>query len=153
MDFVACRNALGSGFGKSPDHRRDELMTVADSVPQDQPHLRTILADAIYYWELRRIPYNLVLTAVIIAWIILSWPHFRPALTWPNLLTLAVLAMLANLCYCAAYIADVSLQFSSFQNLWRRRRWILWLVGTLFAILLTNYWVADEVYSYVSYAH
>ena len=124
-------------------------MSAFNLLPREQSPSRTIFADALRYWELRRIPYNLVLAAVVIVWIILSWPHFRPAFNWPSLLALVVLALLANLCYCAAYFADVPIQFSSFQNLWRRRRWMLWLVGMLLAFVLTNYWIADEIYSYV----
>lgn len=111
--------------------------------------LHEILSDAIGYWERRRVVYNLLLAAVVIIWIVATWPHFLAAFTWPSLLLLFILAMLANLCYCAAYIADVPMQFSSFQNLWRRRRWTLWLLGMLFATALANYWIADEVYPFV----
>jgi hypothetical protein len=110
---------------------------------------RGILTDAIGYWERRRIIYNSLLTAVVIAWIVLTWPHFRPAFAWDSLAALLVLAVLANLSYCAAYVADLPMQYSSFRELWRRWRWTLWLAGTLFAILFTNYWIADEIYSFV----
>lgn len=128
-------------------------MSALDLLPHHEPRSQSIFGDALRYWELRRIPYNLVLAAVVVAWIVLSWPHFRPAFNWPSLLALLVLAALANLCYCAAYLADVPMQFSSLRDLWHRRRWILWLVGMLFAILLTNYWIADEIYSFVSNGH
>jgi hypothetical protein len=111
--------------------------------------LREILSDAIAYWEPRRIPYNLVLTAVVLAWIIFSWPHFQPAFTPQSALFLFVLATLANVCYCAAYLADVPMQYSLFQAIWRRWRWSLWLLGMIFAIAFTNYWIADEIYPYV----
>lgn len=110
---------------------------------------RGILTNAIGYWERRRILYNLLLTAVVIGWIALTWPHFRPAFRWDSFVALLVLAVLANLCYCAAYIADLSMQYSSFRDRWRRWRWALWLGGTLFAILFANYWIADEIYSFV----
>lgn len=110
---------------------------------------RGILTNAISYWERRRILYNLLLTAVVIGWIALTWPHFRPAFRWDSFVALLVLAVLANLCYCAAYIADLSMQYSSFRDMWRRWRWALWLGGTLFAILFANYWIADEIYSFV----
>ena len=29
---------------------------------------------------------------------------------------------------------------------WRRIRWVVWVAGMLFAILLANYWIADEIY-------
>jgi hypothetical protein len=105
-----------------------------------------LLADAIRFWETRRLLYNLVLFAVAIAWLLATWPHFRPAFTLSSLLPLTVLALLANACYCAAYIVDIPMQHSSFSTVWRRRRWGLWLMGTLFAIVLTNYWIADEIY-------
>jgi hypothetical protein len=116
-------------------------------------NLRVTLDDALRYWERRRIIYNLLLTAVVVTWIVVTWPHFRSAFTWSSLFALAVLALLANLCYCAAYIVDLPLQFSSFRNLWWRWRWTLFLVGTLFAILFANYWIADEIYSFVPNLH
>jgi hypothetical protein len=107
---------------------------------------RARLKDAARYWEPRRIAYNLVLTAVIFTWLILTWPHFRPALTLQSLLPLLVLAAMANVCYSTAYLADVLLQISPFRDLWQCRRWSLWLVGTLLAVLLACYWIADEIY-------
>jgi hypothetical protein len=65
------------------------------------PQVRALLDDALRYWEPRRILYNLVLVAVVLAWLILTWPHFRPALTLQALLLMFVLAVLANVCYCA----------------------------------------------------
>ncbi|MBZ5693892.1 MAG: hypothetical protein LAN36_00885 [Acidobacteriia bacterium] len=111
--------------------------------------LRDVLRDAIRYWEPRRVVYNLVLVVVVMVWLLFTWPHFRSALALGSLLFLSVFAMLANVCYCAAYLADVPMQYSLFQAVWRRRRWGLWVTGTLFAILLANYWIADEIYPYV----
>jgi len=54
--------------------------------------LREILSDAIRYWEPRRIVYNLVLSAVVIAWLVLTWPRFRVAFTLQALLLLLMLA-------------------------------------------------------------
>jgi len=110
---------------------------------------RGLLADAIRYWEPRRIVYNLVLAAVVLAWIVFSWPHFRPALTLSSLPPMVFLALVANVCYCAAYLVDISFQDSSLGAVWKRRRWGLWLLGTLLAILLANYWIADEIYPFV----
>ena len=103
-------------------------------------------ADALRYWEPRRLAYNLVLIAVTFAWVAGTWPHFRPELTLSSLPPMAVLALLANVCYCAAYIVDIAMLHSSVASVWGRRRWILWLVGTLFAILLASYWIVDEIY-------
>jgi uncharacterized MAPEG superfamily protein len=115
------------------------------------------LHDAFRYWEMRRMPYNALLALVALAWLAFTWPHFRSAthLMWvpPGeqhsvLVLLATLALLANICYTAAYIVDIPLQASS--TLWKRQRWILWLAGTIFAILLENYWIADEIYPFVN---
>jgi len=111
--------------------------------------LQRILGDAIRYWEPRRIAYNLVLTAAVLAWIVWTWPHFRPALTSHSLLLLFILAALANLCYCAAYLADVPMQYSPFRAFWQRRRWGLLLIGTVRALVIANYWIADEIYPFV----
>lgn len=108
-----------------------------------------VFNDAIHYWERRRIAYNVILTAVVMIWIVSTWPHFRPALTWTSLVAVAVLAAVANLCYSSAYVADIAMQFSPFRDVWRRRRWGLWLLGMMFATLLANYWIADEIYSFV----
>ena len=110
---------------------------------------RDVLRDAIRYWELRRLIYNSVLVAVAIAWLIGTWSHFRPALTLQSLFLLSVLAILANLCYSTAYLADIPVQLSSLRATWRRRRWVLWLAGMLFAVVLENYWIADEIYPFV----
>jgi hypothetical protein len=123
-------------------------MNTSQPTPQSAD-LREILTDGVHYWELRRIAYNLILAAIFMAWVVISWPHFRGAFTWPHLAALAILAMFANLCYCAAYLADIPMQFSSFRDLWRRRRWMLWLAGMLFATLLANYWIVDEIYPFL----
>jgi hypothetical protein len=111
--------------------------------------LRESFTDAIRFWEPRRVLYNLVLTAIVVAWIVATWPHFRMALTLSSLLLLAILGLLANVCYCAAYLVDIPMQRSSLGTVWRHWRWGLWLTGTLLAIVLANYWIADEIYPFV----
>lgn len=107
---------------------------------------RQYIGEAIRFWEPRRILYNLVLTAVTVFWFVLGWAHFRPGLNLQLLLVLLVLAALANVCYCAAYLVDIPLQYSSFQSAWRRRRRWLWLAGVLLAMLLASYWINDEIW-------
>ena len=116
-----------------------------------EPALRDILSNAIRYWEPRRIAYNLALAAVVVVWVWTTWPHFRGALSFQHLLALLVLAVLANICYCAGYVVEITIQYSAiqysaFQATWRRRRWALWLVGTLFAMALAYYWMGGEIY-------
>ena len=106
--------------------------------------------DAIQYWEPRRVVYNLVLMAVVIGWVVTTWPHFRGALTLPSLLKLIALALLANACHCAAYLVDIPMRRWSFTGAWwQRGRSGLWFAGTLFAVVLANYWIADEIYPFV----
>jgi hypothetical protein len=107
------------------------------------------LRDAARYWEPRRILYNLVLMAVVAAWVGLTWPHFRPALNFSASLKMSVLALLANVCYCAAYLVDVPMGHSTVAQQWQRWRPFLWFAGTLFATLLANYWIGDEIYPFV----
>jgi hypothetical protein len=113
---------------------------------------RLILNEAFCYWEAKRIVYNAILAAVVGTWLVFTWPHFRAAATLESarlVRLVLVLAALANLCYSAAYLADIPLQFSGLECGWRRWRWSVFLAGTLFAALLANYWIADEVYPYV----
>jgi hypothetical protein len=107
------------------------------------------LVAAARFWEPRRVIYNLVLAAILVAWFVLSWPHFRPALTPFHLFQFGVLGLLANVCYSAAYLVDVPLLQTGGGTGWTKGRWGLWTAGMLFAILLENYWIADEIYPYV----
>jgi len=103
-------------------------------------------AEAARYWERQRIWYNAVLCTCVALWVVFTWPHFRPALNWLALGKMLVLAVLANLCYCAGYVAELFMQplFSPASR--HRLRWVLWTVGMLAAALLANYWIADEIY-------
>jgi hypothetical protein len=117
--------------------------------PSASGSLGASLADAIRFWEPGRLIYNLVLGMVTIEWVVATWPHFRPTFTLSSLLCFAVLALLANVCYCAAYLVDIPLRRSAWSAIWSRRCWVLWLMGTLLAVVLTNYWISDEIYPFV----
>ena len=103
------------------------------------------------FWEPRRLVYNAILTAIVLLWLILTWPHFRPALTLGSLEAFIVLGLAANLCYCVAYLAEFFLQALLPSAYWRRFRQVLFGLGTLFAIVLENYWIADEIYPYANH--
>lgn len=100
--------------------------------------------DAARYWEPRRVVYNLALAAVFVAWLIWA-PDFGP-FTQGGLLALFALALIANVCYCAAYVVELAMRHASRRRVWQDRRWILWLAGTLFALALEYYWIGDEIY-------
>ncbi len=108
-----------------------------------------VFRDAVRYWEVRRIWYNLILLGFAVAWVVGTWPHFRPAFNLASLVKMLVLAALANVCYSAAYLVDIPLQQSGARAAWRRRRWALWVAGTVFAIVFADYWIADEIYPFV----
>jgi hypothetical protein len=111
---------------------------------------REVLADAMRFWEPWRLPYNVLLCLVVAAWVALTWPHFRPAMKLQSLLLLMALALIANFCYCAAYLIDIPMQrLTPGTGFWKRQRWTLWIAGTLFAIVLANYWIVDEIYPFV----
>jgi hypothetical protein len=115
--------------------------------PSPTAPIRAALADAARFWEPRRILYNLLLAAVVFAWFAHAWPNFREEFTLRGIIPLSVLALLANLLYCAAYFIDVPMQLTPFRAPWKSRRSMLWLAGTLLAFVITNYWIADEVLS------
>ena len=126
------------------------LPTDSPVAPENSPGpFRALLADTLRFWEIRRLIYNLVLVAVVFAWVAGTWPHFRPMFELRSLLLLAILALIANVCYCAAYFVYIAMQSSALGTAWKRRRWTLWLAGMLLAILLANYWIADEIYPFV----
>lgn len=104
------------------------------------------LTDAIHFWEPRRLLYTAILTVVVVLWFLATWPHFRPAINLSAFIAFAILGLLANLCYCAAYLADALIQAACPPALIHRVRWAFWILGTLFALLLENYWIADEIY-------
>ena len=104
------------------------------------------LSSPVRFYERGRILYTAILATILLLWFVFTWPHFRPALNLRDLGAFAVLGLLANLCYCAAYPADIAMRQLLPHTAWRRFRQILWLLGTLFAIVFENYWIADEIY-------
>jgi len=98
-----------------------------------------LAADAIRYWELRRALYNVVLLNVVCVHYVLGWPASRTDLARDPLFVFFILAVFANIAYCAAYPVDLFVQFSGLRETWRRQRWILFLVGTTFAAVLAHF--------------
>ena len=108
--------------------------------------LRDILDDAIKYWEPRRLFYNLALVIVVVAWILLTNPEVFFGISLLLARPLFILAILANICYCAAYVIELPLQYSSYRDQWRRWRWTLWLTGTMLAAILASYSTAVAIF-------
>ena len=107
--------------------------------PLAKASLREMVTDALRYWEPRRLIYNAVLALIVIGYFCRSLPESRAALSFDGFLFVFILAVLANLCYCAAYIADIFAQFSGFRVLWLRWRWLLLALGIIFAGIITRF--------------
>jgi hypothetical protein len=104
--------------------------------------IRDALTDAIRYWELRRIAYNAILVAVVAVVFVLQWPESRSSLSADVAQTLFILAVLANVAYCAAYAVDVVAQYSGFVATWKRYRWVLFAIGVVFASIIARFFAA-----------
>ena len=103
------------------------------------PRFRELVAEALTYWEPRRIAYNAVLAAVVIFYFGLAWPSSKTFLSINAILFLFILAVVANICYCAAYVVDLFVQLSSLRALWIGKRWLLFALGTLFAAVIVRF--------------
>jgi len=90
------------------------------------PAWREVATDALLYWEPRRILYNVVLALVVVGHFLAALPGARTRLSWDTLFVLFLLAVLANVCYSAAYLADLFVQLSGFRIAWTR-----WRLGTV----------------------
>jgi hypothetical protein len=130
---------------RNPEHARSQILSrsgLCDNIPGDPMEssaLREYATDAIRYWEPRRIVYNLVLAGVVAIYFIAGLPASRHLLTVDFLFSLFLLAVLANVAYCAAYLADLFAQVSGFRELWQRFRWVLFLLGLAFAAVITRF--------------
>jgi hypothetical protein len=105
----------------------------------DATSLRENATDAIRYWEPRRLIYNAVLAAIVLIYFAMSYPASKAQLTLDGAQGVFLLAVLANAAYCAAYVADIFVQISGDREPWRQYRWILFLIGILFAGIITRF--------------
>jgi hypothetical protein len=104
-----------------------------------RPSFAECAAEALRYWEPRRLLYNLALAAVVLAHVLSAWPAWKSALTFDVILQLFFLAVLANIAYCAAYAVDLFVQFSGLREAWPRWRWVVLATGTAFAAVITHF--------------
>lgn len=101
--------------------------------------IRNYFTDAIRFWEPRRVLYNAALAAIVVAYFVAEYPASKAALSIDFALGLFLLAVAANVAYCAAYLVDVFVQASGFREVWSRARWVLFAIGTLFAAIITRF--------------
>jgi hypothetical protein len=105
----------------------------------DTTNLREGATDAIRFWEPRRLIYNAVLAAIVLLYCAKNYPASKAQLTFDGAQGVFLLAVLANVVYCAAYVADIFAQISGYRELWQRYRWILFVIGMLFAGIITRF--------------
>lgn len=104
-------------------------------------NFREQITDAIRYWELRRLLYNSSLIITFVFAMLLSPKPFivNAYFLWASAVGLSVLAVVANLCYCVVYPIDLFVQSSDFRDGWRQWRWVLFVVGVVFACSLAGF--------------
>ncbi len=93
---------------------------------------------AIRFWEPCRVIYNIVLAVIVLGH---GYEvHFNHLFftSVNGFLVLFLMAVLANVVYCAAYIADIFVQWSGFRQAWFKLRWLLLLLGIIFAAVITH---------------
>ena len=97
------------------------------------------IADALRYWEPRRLLYNGVLLVVVCGHFAFAWPGSKQKASLDLVLGLFILAVLANLAYCAAYVGDLFFQASGLAaaRTWGRRA--LAAVGVTFAAVIAHF--------------
>jgi len=100
---------------------------------------REYFTDAIRFWEPRRVLYNGALAIIVVAYFVAGYPTSKSMLSIDFTLGLFLLAVAANVAYCAAYLADIFVQASGFRDVWKRGRWVLFGIGTLFAAIITRF--------------
>jgi hypothetical protein len=103
------------------------------------PQFRASLTNAIRYWERGRLIYNFVLLGVVGSIFLFHLPQSQQAISFDLLQGLFVLAVLANVAYCAAYLVDLVVQSSGYQAAWFKFRWVLLVLGILFASVITQF--------------
>lgn len=104
-----------------------------------RPTFGELAGNALRYWEPRRLLYNLALTAVVVGHVVARWPASKIFLTRDTFLGLFLLAVLANMAYCAAYAVDLFVQFSGLRAEWPRWRWVVLATGTAFAAAIAHF--------------
>ena len=104
----------------------------------DAQILRDSVTDAIRYWEPRRLLYNLVLAAIVLSYFGMYYPTTKSLLSIDSVLFLFLLVVLANVAYCTAYLVDIFVSASSYRDQWKKHRWVLFLIGLLFAAIITR---------------
>lgn len=100
---------------------------------------RDSVTAAIRYWEPRRLIYNFVLAGIVLIYFGLNYTTSRSKISLDFALLLFLLAVLANVVYCAAYPVDIFVSASGYREQWLKYRWIIFLIGLMFAATITRF--------------
>ena len=140
--FRRAITSLNKRFHFSEPSRQAQIASprIRSIIPHvDTTSLRESATDAIRFWEPRRLIYNAVLAAIVLIYFGKSYPASKAQLTLNGAQGIFLLAVLANTAYCAAYLADIFAQISGYREQWRKYRWILLLIGILFAGIIARF--------------
>ena len=99
------------------------------------------VSDALRWWEPMRLVYNIALAFVVTADFFAFWPASKEKLAPHWMMGLFFFAVLANICYCAAYIPDFFVQLSGWRAAVRWARIALLTIGTAFGAVITHFFV------------
>lgn len=105
--------------------------------------LRDIAADAVGYWERRRLIYSAILVLIVAWYFVAGLPQAREHAGINLLLVQFVLGVVANVLYCLAHVADVFVQLSAVRPAWLQWCWVLFVVGALTAAIVTRFFVLN----------
>jgi uncharacterized membrane protein YfcA len=100
---------------------------------------REQITEAMRYWEPRRLIYNAALALIVLAYFAAGYPGSKQSLQLDHILVIFLLAVLANVAYCAAYVVDAFAQASGFRETWRKHRWIVFATGVAFAGIIARF--------------
>jgi len=103
------------------------------------PPIHELVTAAIRYWEPRRIVYNVVVVAVVVIYYAMAPPGPQHVVTANSILLIFSWFVLANVAYCAAHVAEIYAQASNFGARWMSVRWIVFVVGTALAAVLSRF--------------
>jgi len=114
----------------------------------EQLKARTLVTEAIRFWEPLRLAYNLMLLAILLffinqqgAWALLGAGDF--------LSNTVILAVMANIAFCLAYLPDLVLRFSLLSDGSKRLgRWIIFAIGMLIGFIFCRFIAEELVRSY-----
>jgi hypothetical protein len=142
------------GFQAGPPSSEQDVASIASTLAcharifrVNSQTLRESVTGAIRYWEPRRLIYNAVLAAIVLIYFGIYYPASKSFLSIDSVLFLFLLVVLANVAYCAAYPVDIFVSASSYRDEWQKRRWVVFVIGLLFAAIITRFFALGMFHS------